>query len=130
MTLIVDATAVVALLIDVGPDGDWARNTLAEEHLAAPHLMPVEVASTLRRAAAAGIVTQDAASMAHADLLDLEVDLFEYAPLGARAWELRSNVTAYAAFYVALAETLDARLVTLDRRLASSPGPRCEFLVP
>jgi predicted nucleic acid-binding protein len=50
--------------------------------------------------------------------------------LASRAWELRDTVTYYDASYVALAELLDAPLVTLDRRLAQAPGPRCAFLTP
>ncbi len=130
MTLIVDGSAVVAALVDDGPHGRWAEHMLSTGSLAAPHLMPVEVANVLRRAAIAATITADVAALAHADLLQLPVELFSYASVAERAWQLRENVTAYDAWYVALAEALDAPLATLDSRLAHSTGPRCRFLTP
>lgn len=130
MTLVVDASLVVAALVDGGPAGEWAEGVLLSDQLAAPHLMPVEGANVLRRAALAGDVTMDSASLAHADLQALRVDLFPYDLVADRAWALRSNLTLYDAWYVALAELLDAKLATLDQRLARAPGPKCDFLVP
>jgi predicted nucleic acid-binding protein len=77
-----------------------------------------------------GEISADTASLAHADLLGLRVELFPYAPFAARIWELRENVTAYDAWYVALSESLDASLATLDARLSRAPGPRCRFERP
>lgn len=131
MTLVVDASAVVAALADAGSDGEWATAQLANgADLAAPHLMPVEVANILRRAVLAGDVSADAATLAHDDLIQLRVALFPYEPHAPRVWELRENLTAFDAWYVALAETLDAPLLTLDRRLARATGPRCRFRLP
>lgn len=130
MTLVVDASAVVAALVDGGADGVWAESKLATEPLAAPHLMPVEAANILRRAVIGRDLTVDVASLAHADLVQLPVELFSYEPFAERAWELRNTITAHDAWYVALAETLDARLVTLDVRLARASGPRCRFETP
>lgn len=128
MTLVVDASAVVALLVDSGPDGTWAGEVLAGPHLVAPHLMPVEAANILRRASARGDISSDAAALAHADLLALGVDLFPYEPFASRVWELRENLSAYDGWYVALAEALGAPLATLDGALCRAAGPRCEFL--
>ncbi len=130
MTLVVDASFVVAALVDGGPVGSWADEMLAREDLAAPHLMPVEVATILRRREAAGDISSDVAAMAHGDLLDLTVVAYPYEPFAARAWELRANVTAYDAWYVAVAESLGADLATLDRRLSRAPGVHCEFVLP
>lgn len=130
MTLVIDASAVVAALTDSGEDGLWAESMLTIDSLAAPHHMPVEAANILRRLALAGDISADAASLAHNDLLDLNVELFPYEPVASRIWTLRENVTCYDAWYVAIAETLDATLVTLDRRLASAPGTRCRFQMP
>lgn len=130
MTLVIDASMVVAALADAGSDGRWAESLLASDALAAPHLMLAEAANILRRAALAGDVSADVASLAHSDLLDLRVELFPYNPCAARVWELRDNVTCYDAWYVTVAELLDAPLATLDGRLANSPGPRCRFLLP
>jgi len=130
VTLVVDASMVVAGLTDSGTDGQWAESLLAGDALAAPHLMPVEAANILRRAALAGDISADMASLAHTDLLDLRVEFFPYQPCAARAWELRGNVTCYDGWYVAVSELLDAPLATLDGRLATSTGPRCQFLLP
>ena len=130
MTAVVDASIVVAALIDDGPAGRWAEELMASTPLAAPHLMPVEAANILRRAALAGDVSDDIASLAHADLLALAVELFPYDLLADRIWELRGAVTAYDGWYVALAESLKAPLATLDGRLTRAPGPRCSFIGP
>lgn len=130
MTTVIDASMVVAAMVDDGPDGAWADGILSRGRLAAPHHMPIEVANILRRAGLSGDVSPDTATLAHADLMALDVDLFPYAVVADRTWELRVNVSAYDACYVALAELLDAELATLDRRLARAPGPRCRFRVP
>ena len=130
MTAVVDASVVVAALIDDGPAGRWAEEVLASTPLAAPHVMPVEAANILRRAALAGDVSDDIASLAHADLLALAVELFPYDVLADRIWELRGAVTTYDGWYVALAESLKAPLATLDARLTRAPGPRCSFIGP
>ncbi len=128
MTIVVDASVVVAALVDSGPVGTWADELLESDDLAAPHLMPVEAANILRRAYQSGQISTDAASLAHGDLLALPVEYFPYEPFGARVWELRDNVTCYDAWYVALAEDLDASMSTLDRKLTRASGTRCNFL--
>lgn len=130
MSLVVDASVIVAALVDSGPDGDWAAHVLREQTLAAPHHMPIEAANVLRRAALAADLSPDTASLAHADLLELRIELFPYGPLAERCWQLRENITTYDAAYVALAEQLDAPLATLDTRLSRSTGPRCQFKTP
>ena len=130
MTLVVDASVVVAVLVDGGPDGEWATGVMAGRALAAPHHMPIEVTNILRRAALSRDLSADSASLAHGDLLALRVELFPYGPLAERCWDLRDNITVYDAAYVALAEELDAPLATLDQRLASASGPRCRFVTP
>jgi predicted nucleic acid-binding protein len=96
---VIDASLVVAALVDSGDDGVWAAELLATEPLAAPHLMPVEVANILRRAVRNREISDDTAALAHADLLDLRVELFSYAPFADRVWELRANLTAHDAWY-------------------------------
>jgi predicted nucleic acid-binding protein len=130
VSLVLDASAVTAALIDTGSDGRWAEELLTTEGLVAPHLMPIEVANILRRAALVGDLSADAAGLAHADLLVLPGALFPYASLGERVWALRENLTASDACYVALAELLEAPLATLDNRLARASGPQCEFVTP
>lgn len=128
VTLVVDASVVVAALVDEGEVGWWAEEILLSAPLAAPQLMPYEVANVLRRAGRSGEISDDSATLAHADLLDLDFELLPHAVTAPRAWELRSNLTMYDAAYVALAELLEAPLATLDERLLCSTGPRCEFL--
>jgi len=130
VTQVADATVVVAALVDSGDDGEWAESVLRGGGLAAPHLLPVEVANILRRFAMVGNLTPEVAALAHADLLQLRVQFFPYEPVAARAWVLRENLTTYDAWYVALAEALEVPLATLDLRLSRAPGPRCEFVVP
>jgi predicted nucleic acid-binding protein len=130
VTLVVDASVVVAALVDTSEEGRWAEDVLVSDDLAAPHLLPVEAGNILRRLALHGEVSEDAAALAHADLLDLRVALFPYSLDAWRVWELRQNLTTYDAWYVALAESLDVELATLDARLAMAPEPRCPFRLP
>jgi len=130
MTRVIDASAMVAALVDSGPNGLWAQDLLLGAHLAAPHLMHVEATNILRRAARAGDISEDVAALALSDLLDLRIELFSFEPFADRVWELRSTVTSYDAWYVAVAEQLRGPLVTLDSKLSKAPGPRCKFLTP
>lgn len=130
MTIILDASVVVAALIDDGPTGRWAEEVLLRDHLAAPHLMPVEVAHVLRQGVQRGRIPEDRAAVAHAELQALPVDLFSYGPVASRVWHLRENVRPYDGWYVALAELLDADLATLDARLARAPGIECTVVTP
>ena len=130
MTVVVDSSVVVAALIDGSPVGEWAEALLLSGPLAAPHLMPAEAANVLRRSAMAGDISPDVASLAHDDLRLLRLELFPYSLCASRAWELRSKITAYDAWYVALAETLGATLATLDARLSRATRARCEFTLP
>lgn len=130
MTIVADASTVVAALVDGGPAGTWAADLLARAPITAPHHMPIEVANILRRAALSGDISRDTASLAHSDLGELRAHLYPYEALADRAWDLRQNITIYDACYVALAEGLGVPLVTLDLRLTRASGPRCEFLHP
>lgn len=129
MTVVVDASVIVAALVDDGPDGRWAEQLLTDD-LAAPNLLSVEVANVLRRAAGAGQISDDVASLAHADLMSLRVTPVGYDLVADRVWQLRHNLTAYDAWYVAAAELLDVPLATMDHRLIGAAGPTCEFRSP
>lgn len=125
-----DASAVVAMLLSDGEDGQWAAETLLGRRLVAPALAPFECANIMRRQERAGLVSADVAAQAHHDLLDLEMEQWPYELVAGRVWELRNNLTSYDASYVALAERVGAPLVTLDRRLAKAPQLRCEVVTP
>lgn len=131
MTGVVDASALVAALVDTGADGRWATAAISEHRpLVAPELAPAEASNILRRLEASGRVPSSEAAAAHRDLLRLDLDCHPFAPFAERVWELRANLTCYDAWYVALAEALTAPLLTLDRRMARASGPTCEVIVP
>ena len=130
MTVIVDASVLVAALIDSGYEGQWAESAVAEGSLAGPELVLVEASNILRRLEQAGEISRLEATSAYRDLLRLDLNLFSFAPFAERVWALRSNLTSYDAWYVALAEALDCPLMTLDKRLSRASGPKCEIAVP
>ena len=121
--IVLDASAVLAWLLGSGPAAPISRRIVNPgESLHAPHLLNVEVLHALRRHALRGELSQTRSDEALEDLLDINVSLYPHAPLVGRIWELRENLTAYDAAYVALAEALDAPLVTTDGRLARASG--------
>jgi predicted nucleic acid-binding protein len=129
-SFVCDSSAVAALLIDSGPDGQWVTQTLESGEIAAPALVTYETANVIRRHEIAGQISADQSAQAHADLLDLAIELWPYDLLATRAWELRLNLSIYDATYVALAEITDQTLITLDKRLAKAPGPKCRIAAP
>ena len=130
MTVVADASVLVAVLVDSGREGKWAESAVAESSLAGPELVLAEASNILRRLEQAGKISRLEANSAHGDLLRLDLELFPFAPFADRVWALRNNLTSYDAWYVALAEVLDCPLVTIDRKLSRASGPRCEILVP
>ena len=130
MTSVIDASVLVAALVDTGSAGAWAEAALGERSLVAPELLPAEASNVLRRLERAGDISTLEATSAHRDLQRLDVELFPFAPCADRVWALRNNVTSYDAWYVALAELLDCPLVTLDRRIGRAAGPKCEIVAP
>lgn len=114
------------MLADDGVDGRRARTEIRDAgELAAPDLVDVETVAVLRRRWLEGALSDTRFARAVQDLQDLDMDRFPTLPLMARAYELRNNLTAYDAAYVALAEVLTCELLTADRRLAHAPGPSC-----
>ena len=125
-----DASAIAAVLLDAGADGEWATRTIGAGSIAAPTIVTYETANVVRRHELAGKISSDQAAQAHADLLDLAIELWPYDILAIRAWELRKNLSIYDATYVALAEMTELPLVTLDARLDKAPGVRCQIETP
>jgi predicted nucleic acid-binding protein len=125
--IVVDASVVAPVLADDDADGDRARERLQGERLVAPELFDLEVVAVIRKALSAGVLDERRAAIAVADLADLDLERVSHRPLLVRIWELHRNITPYDAAYVALAETIEATLVTADRRLAQAPGPRCQI---
>lgn len=129
--IVIDASALAPALADDGPDGTAARGRLLGERIAAPEIIDLEVASVLRRAVRVGELDGRRAEQALDDLRALPLTRASHRPLLSRVWELRDDLTSYDAAYVALAELLEAPLLTADVRLGRSPDLRCsvEILV-
>ena len=125
--IVVDASVVVMALGDDGTAGRRSRARLEGERLAVPAVLDLEVASAWRRLCAAGRLAPARAEQAIGDLAALPAERVDHRRLLGRCWELREVMTVYDGSYVALAEALDAVLVTADRRLAAAPGARCRF---
>ncbi len=127
--LVVDASCLYEVVAD-GTGAERVRRRLAADpDHAAPHVVDVEVVSIIRRDHRLGRLDDTAADQAVDDLRDWPGERFGHQPLLGRLWELRANVRAWDAAYVALAEALSATLLTLDGRLATAPGPRCRIEV-
>jgi predicted nucleic acid-binding protein len=121
--IVVDASAVLEALLRT-PAARAVEKLLFEpsQTLHAPHLLDVEVAQVIRRFAADREIDAERGRTALADLADFPLHRYPHDFLLPRVWDLRRNLTAYDAIYVALAEVLDAPLLTRDKRLATAPG--------
>jgi predicted nucleic acid-binding protein len=120
--IVIDASALLEVLLRT-PSAHAVETRLFEEPrqtLHAPHLLDVEVAHVLRRYATMGEIDDQRGTEALADLGDFPIRRYPHDFLLPRVWTLRNNFTAYDAVYVALAEALNARLLTRDRRLAAA----------
>jgi predicted nucleic acid-binding protein len=128
--IVIDASVLANAIADDGAHGKQARGELRlAGDLAAPDLIDVETVAVLRKRWLARTLTPGRFSIAISDLERLDLDRYPALPLMRRAYELRQNITAYDASYVALAELLHCELLTADNRLASAPGPRCPIRV-
>jgi predicted nucleic acid-binding protein len=120
---VLDASAVVELLLGTERGrGVAARIADPKLGLDAPHLLDVEVAQALRRLVAAGELDTETAALVLDHLVSLDIERHSHEWLLGRVWNLRENLTAYDAVYVALAEALDTTLLTCDARLRRAPG--------
>ena len=128
--IVVDASALLEFLLQT-PLGTRveARLFRNRDDFHSPHLADVEVTQGLRRLVRTGEVSPDRAAEAIADLADLGLHRHSHVDLLTRAWKLRENITAYDAVYVALAEALEAPIVTCDAPLAKAPGHRARIEV-
>jgi predicted nucleic acid-binding protein len=123
--IVPDASAVLEVLLR-RPSAPAIEATLFSNTLHAPHLLDLEVTQALRRYWRIGELATQRAEEAFADLANLPLERYPHDVLLPRIWELRRNVTAYDAAYLALAEALDAPLLTCDARLAKAPGHEAE----
>ncbi len=121
--IVVDASALLEALLRT-PAAKVVERWLFDprQTLHAPHLLDVEIAQVIQRYAANGEIDSERGRTALADLADFPLHRYPHDLLLPRVWDLRNNLTAYDAVYVALAEALDAPLLTRDRRLAAAAG--------
>ncbi len=123
--IVVDASAALSALFNDGR----ARRLLATEPLHTPHLVDAEVVNGLRRKRSAHEISQQQADTCLTTWRRLGVTRYPIVGLLDRVWELRDNLSAYDACYVALAEALACSLLTADGRLTRAAGPRCPITV-
>ncbi len=120
--LVVDTSAVLEALTTREPAPGLVDRLARDSDLHAPHLIDTEVLHALRRMTIARVISDERAADARSDYAELTLLRYPHQPFSDRVWELRHNLTAYDATFVALAEALDAPLITCDARLASAPA--------
>lgn len=123
--LIVDAACLFEVLARTAAGERIGYRLAQDDEQAAPHVIDVEVFGVIRREHRLGRIDLTTAELAVEGLADWSGERFGHRSLLARAWRLRDNVRGWDAMYVALAEALDAALLTTDARLAAAPGPTC-----
>ena len=128
--LIVDASCLFEVVADAASAEAVRSHLVEDQDHAAPHLVDAEVLSVVRRHHLIGELDVTAARLAIDDLRDWPGERVGHRGLLERAWELRDRVRPWDGLYVALAEAFEARLLTLDRRLARVGGLGCEVIVP
>lgn len=129
--IVLDASAAVELILRTpSATAIEAQLFAPNETLHAPYLLDIEVAQVIRRYAARGELSAARGSAALDDFCDLPVQRYSHDILLPRIWALRNNLTAYDATYIALAEALDATLITRDARLASAAGHSARVVIP
>lgn len=124
--IVLDTSAAVEFFVGTDPVAERVRAVVADEHLAAPHAIDLECASTLRGLVLVDKLSADAAQAALDLLAAMTLRRYAHGPLLTRIWQLRHNMWPYDAAYVALAETLGVALITVDRKFAGVPGLRCD----
>lgn len=125
-----DASVLVDALVVAGTAGNDARDALRERSvLHVPSIFPAEATSAIRGMQARGQVSLGLARGAVSKIKVLQMVQYPFEPFVERVWELRDNISVYDGWYVALAESLDTTLVTTDRRLVHTAGPRCPVVV-
>ena len=124
--IVLDASAAVAVLLNLGAGAPRIRERMdrADDGVHVPHVFEVEVMNVLRRYALGHGLSERRSAELLEDLTTMRLTRYPHTALLSRVWELRENLTAYDAAYVALAETLEAPLITRDERVSRAPGIR------
>ena len=119
---VIDTSAALEALVGVDPPPGLTERLDSDGDLHVPHLIDVEALHALRRLVLIGDISEERAADARTDFAELAFIRYPHEPLSDRIWQLRHNLTAYDAAFVALAEALAVPLVTCDRRLAAARG--------
>lgn len=127
--LVVDASCLFEVVADTPRSPIIAARLSSDTDHVAPEVIDVEVLGVIRAQYLRGALDETAAAQAVTDLRDWPGERFAHRWMLARVWQLRASVRGWDAFYVTLAEAMDATLVTMDTRLARAPGPRCRIEV-
>lgn len=127
--IVVDASVTATALGADDEEGARVRAQFPDFDVFVPELIDLEVTSYIRRAVRVGQMESQRALQALADLALLPLERVSHTPFLSRIWDLRHNVTPYDAAYVALAEVMEAPLLTADARLARAPGLACEVVL-
>jgi predicted nucleic acid-binding protein len=125
--LVVDTSAVLEALASRTPAPGLLERLVHDGDLHAPHLIDTEVLHALRRMTITRAISDERAADARSDFDEFTLLRYSHQPFSDRVWELRHNLTAYDATFVALAEALEAPLVTCDARLAAAPGHHAQI---
>jgi predicted nucleic acid-binding protein len=125
--LVIDTSAILDAIAARQPAPGLTERLSDDGDLHAPHLIDIEILHALRRMRIRDEITAERAADARTDFAETALLRYPHEPLSDRIWELRHNLTAYDAAFVALAETLDAPLITCDSRLASSSGHEAQI---
>jgi predicted nucleic acid-binding protein len=125
--IVVDTSAVLAVLAGRTPDGALVQRLTDDGDLHAPHLIDIEILQALRGLVRGGKLSLVRADDVRTDVADLTITRCGHEPLADRVWALRDNLTAYDAVFVALSEVLEVPLITCDARLAAAPGIAVEL---
>ena len=128
--IVIDSSVLIAALVERTDDAAWSRTIAADPDLHGPELVLAEAMNGVRRSEINHGVSTVQAEFARNTLGRMGFSLYPFNPFAERIWDLRHNLTCYDAWYVALAETLDCPLVTLDRRMSRAGGVQCEVLTP
>ncbi len=123
--IVLDTSALVTFLVGSDVLADEVRSATVGERIAAPSAIDLECASTFRGLVRGGKLPADEAQRALELLGVIKLERYDHTPLLPRVWQLRHSMWPYDAAYVALAESLDAELVTIDGKFARTPGLLC-----
>jgi len=123
--IVVDASVLVTVIAERGASADASQRRLDGDEVIAPELIDLEVVDVVRRLVRGGHIAEPDARAGLIAMAQAPIERLSHAGLVRRTWELRDNLSAYDAAYVALAETFEITLVTRDARIARAPGLRC-----